>query len=96
MTPKRVGETSGAEKAKQDGDGKKPKPDEPATTRAQDEAFSLIAQMEREVAALTTFLAEEKRSAKRKAPSPKRIARLRLVSDDIASAAKLSAKSVKN
>jgi len=95
MTPKRVGDTSGADKAKPDGDGKKQK-EEPATTRAQDEAFSLIAQMEREVAALTTFLAEEKRAAKRKAPTPKRIARLRLVSDDVASAAKLSSKSVKS
>lgn len=95
MTPKRVGEISGADTAKPDGDGKKAKPDE-GSSRAQDEAFALIAQMEKEVEGLTAFLAEEKRSAKRKPPSPKRIARLRLVSDDVASAAKLSSKSVKS
>jgi hypothetical protein len=70
--------------------------DEAARTRGQEETLLLVAEMERELVALLSFVAEEKRSAKRKSPSPKRVARLRLVSEDIASAARLSTKAVKS
>lgn len=94
MTPKRV-DTSGADTAKANRGTAKSDGDKPSS-RSQDEALALIAQMELELAGLSAFLAEEKKSAKRKPPSPKRVARLRLVSDDIASATKLSGKSVKS
>jgi len=70
--------------------------DEPTRTRGQEETLLLAVEMERELADLLDFVAEEKRMAKRKSPSPKRLARLRLVSEDIASAARLSTKPVKS
>ncbi|MBI2704412.1 MAG: hypothetical protein HYX32_03860 [Actinobacteria bacterium] len=76
------------DKAKGDGD-------KPARSPAQAEALALIANLEKEIDRLAAFVAEEKKAAKRKAPSPKRMARLRLVSDDIGSASNLSTKSVK-
>ena len=73
----------------------KPKPDESGSRRARDEALALIAELESELAGLAAFVAEEKRAAKRKAPAPKRLARLRLVAEDVSSAARLSRKAAK-
>jgi hypothetical protein len=76
---------------------KKNRSDEPLDgARAREEALALADELERELAALTAFVAEEKRSLKRKPPSPKRLARLRLVSEDVASASRLSSKNVKS
>lgn len=77
------------------GDKSKPDGDKSARSPAQTEALALVAQLEKELAKLSSFVAEEKKAAKRKAPSPKRLARLRLVSDDVGSASDLSTKSVK-
>ncbi len=62
---------------------------------SQSEALALVAQLEKDLATLRTFLDAEKHATKRKAPSPKRVARLRLVSEDITSAVKLSSKLTK-
>jgi hypothetical protein len=58
--------------------------------RARDEALGLVTDMERQLAQLTSFVAAERLAVERGAPSPKHLARLRLVGDDVASAARLS------
>jgi len=60
------------------------------------EALDLLTQLDKDLAALRAFVDAEKHGVKRKAPSPKRLARLRLVSEDITSAVKLSTKPAKN
>ena len=62
----------------------------------QTEALDLLAQLEQDLASLRAFVDAEKNGVKRKPPSPKRLARLRLVSEDITSAVKLSTKPAKN
>ena len=86
MTPKRA-----------EGEDEKPATSEAASPAAlaQREALQLLERSAAELQALSEFVADEQRVAKRKAPSPKRLARLRLVSEDIASAVKLSSKSFK-
>jgi len=60
------------------------------------EALDLLSQLEKDLASLREFIDAEKHAVKRKPPSPKRLARLRLVSEDITSAVKLSSKPAKN
>jgi hypothetical protein len=59
-------------------------------SRARDEALDLVADMERQLEQLTSFVAAERLAAQEGAPTPKHLARLRLVGDDVASAARLS------
>ncbi len=63
---------------------------------AQSEARSLLTQLEQDLTALQAFVDGERHVMKRKSPSPKRLARLRLVSEDITSAVKLSSKGPKS
>lgn len=67
-----------------------------AAALAQSEAKSLLGQLEADLAALQAFVDAEKQGIKRKAPSPKRLARLRLVSEDVTSAVRLSSKGPKS
>lgn len=67
-----------------------------AAALAQAEAKALVAQLEQDLSTLQAFVDAEKHAVKRKSPSPKRLARLRLVGEDITSAVKLSSKAAKN
>jgi len=73
---------------KQDGSGRK---DEPAET----EALALLEHLDEDLQTLTLYLAEEREALRRKGTSPKRAARLRLVGEDVASAARLARKALK-
>jgi hypothetical protein len=67
----------------------------PAGSRAAAEADDLIAGVRKDIAAVMKFLAAEEKALARQGPSSKRLARLRLISDDLNSARKFSAKSIK-
>lgn len=88
MTAKRTDPPEPSGKARPRGDRTEP-------GLAQDEALLLLERLTADLAALRSFVAEEQAAITRKAPSPKRLARLRLVGDDLASAVKLSSKSFK-
>ncbi len=60
-----------------------------------DEALQLVDAMREHVEVLVDFLESEEKAARRRAVPPKRLARLRLVSDDLRSARKFAAKAVK-
>jgi hypothetical protein len=70
--------------------------DAASRTRGQVEAQELIDAMRPQLDELTAFLRDEERAAKRKPPSAKRLARLRLVSEDVTSAVRLAKKSPKD
>ncbi|UDY37525.1 hypothetical protein [Dermatobacter hominis] len=80
-----------AKRAKDDAAGRGDRSDSSATV----EALHLITAMRADVEALVIYLDAEERAAKGRGLSPKRLARLRLVSDDLRSAHGFVAKSVK-
>ena len=59
------------------------------------EAHTLLTQLEDDLQTLTAYLTEEADTLRRKGSSPKRAARLRLVTEDVASAARLARKALK-
>ena len=59
------------------------------------EAVQLITAMREDLAVLQSFLDSEEKAASGRGVSPKRVARLRLISDDLRSARRFVAKSVK-
>jgi hypothetical protein len=62
---------------------------------AVDEAIALLQQLESDLEALTRYVTEETATLQRKGSTPKRAARLRLVGEDVASAARLARKALK-
>ncbi len=67
-----------------------------SSARSAAEARELIKAMRRDIASLESFLATEQKSIERRGLSSKRVARLRLISDDLKSACRFAAKSVKS
>jgi hypothetical protein len=63
--------------------------------KAADEAQELLEQMLAQTEVVAAFLAKEQSSVARRGLSTKRLARLRLMSDDLSSAARFASKSVK-
>lgn len=66
-----------------------------AVDAAQDEARELLRSMRADLEALAGFLEAEEAHFERKAPSAKRVARLRLMAQDLASARSFSSKSMR-
>lgn len=64
----------------------KAEPDRSDHDAAQREARALLAQMRSDLEKLTEFLDGEQASLRRRPPSAKRVARLRLIAQDLASA----------
>jgi hypothetical protein len=67
-----------------------------ARAAAADEASELISQMRADLELIASFLATEQDAVTRRGLSTKRLARLRLMADDLASAHKFAAKSIKS
>ena len=67
-----------------------------ARATASDEAAELIAALRADVETLTEFLDRESAIVDKRGSTPKRLARLRLMADDLRSASKFAAKSIKN
>ncbi|MFN7148499.1 MAG: hypothetical protein ACK4V6_03375 [Microthrixaceae bacterium] len=63
--------------------------------KAADEARELLEQMRAQTEVVAAFLAKEQSSVARRGLSTKRLARLRLMSDDLTSAARFASKPVK-
>lgn len=63
-------------------------------TKHEAEALELLDVMRRDLAAIGAFLDDELKAAKRHRTSPKAVARLRLISDDLRSARRFSARKV--
>lgn len=66
-----------------------------AQAKAVDEARELLEQMRAQTEVVAEFLAKEQSSVDRRGLSTKRLARLRLMSDDLTSAARFASKPVK-
>jgi hypothetical protein len=101
MTPARserdpkIDPAPGPAKAKGKGRGSADRAADADGELARSEALELTARARRDLAALQSFVEDEEHAATRKAPSPKRLARLRLVGDDLASAVRLASTSSK-
>lgn len=67
-----------------------------ARRKAGDEGVELIERMTADLGLLADFLTEERATADRKGLSAKRVARLRLMADDVRSATGFAAKSIKS
>ena len=67
-----------------------------ARAKAADEGTDLIGRMRKDLAAITELLDEEDTSIARRGISTKRLARLRLVAEDLNSAARFASKSIKS
>ncbi len=63
--------------------------------KAADEARELLVEMRAQTELVAAFLAKEQAAVARRGLSTKRLARLRLMSDDLSSAARFATKSVK-
>jgi hypothetical protein len=63
--------------------------------KAADEARELLEQMRAQTEVVAAFLAKEQSAVARRGLSTKRLARLRLMSDDLSSAARFATKPVK-
>ncbi len=66
-----------------------------ARLKASDEGLELIERMHIDLVEISKFLVEEQPAIARRGLSTKRLARLRLISEDLGSAARFSSKSVK-
>ena len=66
-----------------------------ARLKASDEGLELIERMQDDLAAISKFLIDEEPAIARRGLSSKRLARLRLISEDLNSAARFAAKPVK-
>ena len=66
-----------------------------ARLKATDEGLELIARMKADLADISKFLADEQPSITRRGLSTKRLARLRLMAEDVHSARRFSSKSIK-
>ena len=66
-----------------------------ARLKAIDEGLDLIERMKADVADISKLLAEEQPSIRRRGLTTKRLARLRLMAEDVNSAARFSTKSIK-
>ena len=77
-------------------EGKRDRPRDPDESRATGEALELVALMNEEINGIVAFLAAEEADLRSSTPSPKRLARLRLMSEDLVSAGTFAAKLLKN
>lgn len=66
-----------------------------ARRKAADEGVDLVARMRADLTAIAAFLAEEDTTIAKRGLSTKRLARLRLMAEDLGSAARFASKSIK-